>query len=242
MDRTTVFAVVEGYSENGFLTGLIASHLGELGVDFSAKIVGEGSSRGGMSCRTFGQICSEIARLLRDRRKPHVTTFFDYYGLPTSSNGGWEFVKPAKSRGAHRGAEDIENRFADAVGGIIGRNDCAGRFIPYLQLHELEALFYAEPDVLAETLGKPSLAASFQRIVAECSGCESINDTPQTAPSKRLEKLFRGYIKGRSASAHAPRLARKLDLAKVRSACPRFNDWLTRLESLRGVSGTSDTV
>lgn len=232
MDRTTVFAVVEGYSENGFLTGLLSSHLGALDIDFSAKIVGEGRSKGGMNFRTFDQVCSEITRLLQDGRRPYVTTFFDYYGLPTGANRGWEFVASAKGLSPHEGADQIEKRFTEAVGAALGRNDFAERFIPYLQLHELEALFFAEPQRLADTLGQPGLANSVAKIVSECGSCEAINDTPQTAPSKRLQKLFPGYIKGRSAAAHAPRLARKLDLEKVRSACPRFNVWLTRLESL----------
>lgn len=232
MDRTTVFAVVEGYSENGFLTNLIASHLGTLGVDFSAKIVGEGNSRGGMKFRSFEQTCVEIARLLENRRRPHVTTFFDYYGLPTSTSKGWEFVVPAKLKGAHQAAEAIEKRFASKVEEILGRSDFAQRFIPYLQLHELEALFYSDPNVLADIFGRPDLATAFAEIVDECGGCEAINDTPKTAPSKRLERHFRGYIKGRSDAAHAPRLGQKLGLAKVRSACPRFHAWLTRLESL----------
>lgn len=232
MDRTTVFAVVEGYSENAFLSRLLAPHLGERGVDFSVKIVGEGSSKGGMKFRTFEQTCAEVARLLHDRRKPYVTTFLDYYGLPTSPNKGWGFVESAKHQGSHGGAEEIEKQFASAVGVVVGRSDFAERFIPYLQLHELEALFYAEPVVLAETLGEPALASQFVKIVAECGECEAINDDPQTAPSKRLEKLFRGYIKGRSAAAHAPRLALKLNLEKVRAACPRFNAWVTKLESL----------
>lgn len=232
MDRITVFAVVEGHSENGFLNGLLRLHFGERGVDFYAKIVGEGSSKGGMKFRTFDQTCSEIAKHLHDRRNPFVTTFFDYYGLPTNKNKGWGFVESAKSRGPRSGAETIEQQFATAVGEAVGRSDFAQRFIPYLQLHELEALFYAEPDKLAETLGAPSLAPHFVKIVAECGECEAINDDPQTAPSKRLEKVFRGYIKGRSAAAHAPRLAQRLDLAKVRAACPRFGSWLTKLESL----------
>ena len=129
-------------------------------------------------------------------------------------------------------AEEIQKKFATTVEASVGRRDFAERFIPYLQLHELEALFYAEPDILAETLGVPSLAPYFAKIVTECGECEAINDDPQTAPSKRLEKLFRGYIKGRSAAAHAPRLALKLNLLKVRTACPRFNAWLIKLESL----------
>ncbi len=232
MDRRTVFAVVEGYSESGFLSYFLGPHLGELGVDLTVKIVGEGNSKGGMKFRTFEQTCSELVRHLKDRRRPHVTTFFDYYGLPTSEAKGWAFIESAKSQGAVRGVEVIQQKFASAISAALDRSDYAERFFPYVQLHELEALFYAEPETLAETLGVPTLAASFAKTVAQCGSCEEIDDDPRTAPSKRLQRLFPGYMKGRSDAAHAPRLARRLNLATVRRACPRFDAWLIRLESL----------
>lgn len=57
MVRRTVFAVVEGSSENGFLTPLLAPYLGRMGIDFSAKIVGQGGAllRGAVGpCRDLG--------------------------------------------------------------------------------------------------------------------------------------------------------------------------------------------
>lgn len=232
MGRTTVFAIVEGYSENGFLTRFLGQHLGALGVDFYAKIIGDASSKGGMKFRTFKETCEELARFLHDKRQPYVTTFFDYYGLPTSEKKGWDFIVDAKAAGLPIAKQRIEQQLLDGVMSAAGRDDFRQRFLPYLQLHELEALFFAEPNTLAQTLGVITLGPSFAKIVTECGECEMINDHPLTAPSKRLNILFPGYIKGRSAVAHAPRLAGNLSLVKVRAACPLFNSWLTRLESL----------
>ncbi len=41
-------------------------------------------------------------------------------------------------------------------------------------------------------------------------------------------------IKGRSDFAHGPRIAGRLNLATVRDRCPRFDEWLSRLEALAG--------
>ncbi|HXD01141.1 MAG TPA: DUF4276 family protein, partial [Verrucomicrobiae bacterium] len=76
------------------------------------------------------------------------------------------------------------------------------------------------------------LATRFAQAVTECGGCEKINDTPQKAPSKRIQEEFPGYIKGRSDFAHGPRIADKLSLDTVRGACPRFSSWLAKLETL----------
>jgi hypothetical protein len=37
MQRVTVFVVVEGHSESGFLRPLLASHLGGLGIDLTFR-------------------------------------------------------------------------------------------------------------------------------------------------------------------------------------------------------------
>jgi len=87
---------------------------------------------------------------------------------------------------------------------------------------------------MAEVFGDPSLSRRFESIVAACGGCEGIDDGPRTAPSKRIEAIFPGYLKGRSDFAHGPRIAGRLNLATVRDRCPRFDEWLSRLEALAG--------
>lgn len=183
-----------------------------------------------MGPRTFQQTCREICLLLKDPRQPVVTTFFDFYGLPSNSAKGWEFVSIAKANSVELAVQSIEEAFSTEVRTQLGGKIPSERFLPYFQLHELEALFFAEPEVLAETLEASGREAEFAKIVTDCRGCESINDSPNTAPSKRLEKVAPLYVKGGSEAAHAPRLGRKMDLSKIRQACPRFDRWLSRLE------------
>jgi len=57
---------------------------------------------------------------------------------------------------------------------------------------------------------------------------EDIDDGPTTAPSKRLENAIRSYNK----VLHGPLAVESMGLAKIRSRCPRFNDWISSLESL----------
>jgi hypothetical protein len=178
----------------------------------------------------------QIRRFLNDRRQPYVTTMFDYYGFPISESKGWEFVSKLKADASVQGVEavveGIEREIhARAIQGVNLPN-IQSRLIPYIQLHELEALFFAEPAKMAAAFGSALLAGRFATAVEQCGGCEKINDRPQTAPSKRIQEAFNGYIKGRSDFAHGPRIAEKLDLAIVREKCSRFNAWLGKLETL----------
>jgi hypothetical protein len=236
MPRTTVFCIVEGQTENAVLKRLITPHLGAHGIDFHVPIVRIGHGRGGVSFLDADDLYDQMRRFLNDPRQPYVTTMFDYYGFPTSESKGWEFVSKLKADASFRGVEvvveGIEREIhARAIKGVdLPR--IQSRLIPYIQLHELEALFFAEPDKMAVAFGSASLAGGFATAVKECGGCEKINDRPQTAPSKRIQSAFPGYIKGRSDFAHGPRIAEKLDLSMVREKCSRFNAWLAKLESL----------
>ncbi|MCB9567334.1 MAG: DUF4276 family protein [Myxococcales bacterium] len=225
MQRVTLFIVVEGYSESGFFGPFLAEHLGTLGIDLHVPVIGKGKAKGGM-LRSFSEVCRELGYFLADRRRPVVTTFFDYYGFPEATRLGWDFVAEAKSKS---GVEGLEARLRESV--LAASPDADDRFIPYVQMHELEALYFAEPTVFAEVLETPALSGKLEKIALDSGGCEAINDSPTTAPSKRLEKMC-SYKKGRKAAGHAPRLGKRMALDRVRLACPRFNEWLTRLEAL----------
>jgi hypothetical protein len=236
MIRKTVFCIVEGQTENAVLKKLVAPHLGARGIDFHLPIVRVGRGRGGVRFLNANTLYDQIRVFLRDHRQPFVTTFFDYYAFPAGESKGWEFVAKSKAdvsfRGGEAVAEMIEKEIHSRALDGMDLPNVESRLIPYVQLHELEALFFAEPNKMALIFGSPWLAKGFTEAVATCGGCENINDTPQKAPSKRIQAAFPGYIKGRSDLAHGPRIAEKLDLAAVRGKCPRFNEWLTKLETL----------
>ena len=57
-----------------------------------------------------------------------------------------------------------------------------------------------------------------------------IDDSPRTAPSKRVEHLVRGYEK----PLFGPLAALEIGLPTIRRECPHFGNWLERLEQLPG--------
>lgn len=106
------------------------------------------------------------------------------------------------------------------------------KFIPYIQLHEIESLLFAGPEKMAQVFEKSELTAKFEQIVRECGGCEYINNNPENAPSKRIQNLFPGYKKGSSVNAHAYRIAQRIGVSRMRAQCPHFDEWLAKLEQL----------
>jgi hypothetical protein len=60
---------------------------------------------------------------------------------------------------------------------------------------------------------------------------EHINDNPDTAPLKRLEKVYPAYEK---INDGVP-IAKTIGLSRLCQACSHFNTWLERLEKLSGM-------
>jgi hypothetical protein len=105
------------------------------------------------------------------------------------------------------------------------------RFVPLVIMHEFEALLFSDPDQFAQGIGRGDLAAELHKIRQAFPSPEEINDSPQYAPSKRIERLFPGYNKVRSGV----NVANAIGLTTIGQQCPHFNDWLNRLEALPGV-------
>jgi hypothetical protein len=102
------------------------------------------------------------------------------------------------------------------------------RFVPYVVMHEFEGLLFSDCDALARGVGNRSLSHALHEIREEFDSPEEINDSPQTAPSKRIKLLLPNYDKPLFGNV----AALEIGLAKIREQCPHFGQWLTTLESL----------
>jgi len=72
------------------------------------------------------------------------------------------------------------------------------------------------------------LEASLRTIRDQFNTPEEIDDSPISAPLKRIEALIPGYEKPLFRVV----AALEIGLEKMREACPHFRGWLTRLEAL----------
>jgi G:T/U-mismatch repair DNA glycosylase len=102
------------------------------------------------------------------------------------------------------------------------------RFIPYVQMYEFEGLLFSCPNRLAAGINQPALEDKFLHIRNEFDTPETINNSPMTAPSKRLLKLYEGYDK----PLHGSVAAIEIGLPAIRSECARFDAWLRHIEAL----------
>lgn len=217
-----VLALVEGQTEKKFVKELIGPAFAFKHVFITARLTGKPGHKGGTG--DWHRVRNEIISLLKQDNAAYCTMMFDYYGLP----GTW----PGKSREPALNSAMLAKKIEAAVHkDIMQTMDPSfdgNRFIPYIQMHEFEALLFSDPQIFAETLQRPDLTDNFQSIAGQFDSPEDINDNPDTAPSKRISKLVSGYQKVLHGNIGAARIG----LPAIRSRCPHFDEWLTTLENL----------
>ena len=165
----------------------------------------------------------DIGSYLKQRADTWITLLVDYYGIKAD----WPGYAEAKQQQKHiQKAAIMNGKTAEEVQRLFPEQNRGVRFIPYVSMHEFESLYFSDPACLAFEIGVPQ--NNIDEILLECGEPENINDNRATAPSKRLQTLSRRFKKTTSGIE----IAKKIGIPKMRAACPLFNDWLTRLETL----------
>lgn len=219
-----VLVLVEGQTEKKFVKEVIAPELANKEVFVTARVSGKPGHKGGV--RSYQRFQKEIIALLRQNHSVYCTTMFDYYGLPSS----W----PLKTLHADLPFEQIAKSLEAAIHADIikkmGKNFDGKHFIPYIQMHEFEALLFSNHGILAETMQAPALSTKLSCIVEQFRSPDEIDN--KTAPSKRLLALFKGYQK----VLHGNIAAQRIGLKTIRAKCSHFNKWVIKLEALNQTS------
>ena len=213
---------VEGQTEEAFVNSVLAPHLYAVGyTSVSARLVGNARQRGWRGGgRSWEAVRKGILNHLQNDQTALSTTMVDYYGLPRTWPGR---EGPPRHATLSERAATVERAVLEDISTAIGHPP---RFVPYVVMHEFEGLLFSDPDRFAQSLGKPDLAPELRAIRHEFQTPEDINDSPDTAPSKRVLNLYSGYqkpVNGVLAMA-------ELGLDTVREACPLFNAWISTLE------------
>ncbi len=148
------------------------------------------------------------------------STMFDLYALDRRFPG---FDEAKGENDARKKVRMLEEAFAQDIDDP--------RFIPYLQLHEFEALILSAPERFdCYFLTHEQQIAGLQTLCEKYDSPEEINDNPQTAPSRRIINEIPEYADVKPTAGSV--IAREIGLPKMRERCPHFDKWVTTLEGL----------
>lgn len=211
--------ICEGQTEEGFINNHLAPYFAADNLFIDAPLIGKPGHKGGNV--NLPRLLTDLEKILRGDQAVYCSTLLDYYGLPSDFPGKKAADEmhdlPQKNAAIHQA---LHKAVADKLGKTL-----AARFIPYIQMYEFEALLFSAP-VLLETKLK---AVGFQKIREGFDSPEHINNSPETAPSKRILSLVPKYNKVLDGSV----LIQNITLDVVRKECPLFDAWLNTLAALK---------
>ena len=215
---------VEGPTEETFVNELLWPYLHDRGYSaVSARLLGNArqrSRRGGI--KGWDEVRKDILRHLKQDVGCFATTMVDYYGLPQT----WPGRKAAGGIAFAQKAKTVEDALLADIGQEMDGAFNADRFIPYVMMHEFEAMLFSDCEGFGRGIGRVDLVQPLQTIRDQFASPEEIDDSPHTAPSKRIEHLVPGYQKPFMGNL----AALEIGIHTICRECPHFGEWLERLE------------
>lgn len=203
-----VIVLCEGPTEETFVNRLLKEEL------FSRNIFLSASSLGGVS--KYSIIRKRLIDLCKNDPSAIVTTMLDYYGIPSALPG----LKEKVNGDIYTKVRYIEESFKKDIGMC--------NFIPNLMLHEFEGLLFSKPECFNYCKISLQELREFSRIGELFETPEHINNSPETAPSKRILRIYPQYSK----ILDGYNIASDIGIAVIREKCRHFNEWLVEIENL----------
>lgn len=217
----------EGKSELVFASYVLSPYLIMKGIQVipQALITNKRlNAKGGMI--SFSHAMRDLENMMRqfndgEKNRRLFTTMFDLYALPNDFPG-YEQSLRYKDYGQ---VEILERGFSAFVN--------KQNFIPYIQLHEFEALVLCNVPELVNMYpdAEKELKQLETLIVDDYNGnTELVDNGPSTAPSKRIIQALDG--KYRYDKPQGGKLTTSsLGIPALRTKCRHFNEWLTKIEN-----------
>lgn len=166
-----------------------------------------------------------IVNAMKVDRRLVLTTMVDYHGLPQTRSSAWPERSNSSSLPHAQRANPIKELLLEDIQDRMGPKFDSRRFIPFVMMHEFEALLFSDCYRFASAINERDLGPSLQEILDAHNNPEEIDDSPNSALSKRIVRLVPNYDK-RVMEVDA---AREVGIPAMRAACPHFATWWNRL-------------
>jgi hypothetical protein len=232
-----LFVLCEGQTEDRFVKEILYPYLQNLGI-YAMSIICETKRtvskkyKGGVS--KYSKIKSDLEILCKGDPSAFVTTMFDYYKLPAETPGkgtigdtsGMGIIGNTPDKGTtgniYEKAQEIETAINTNLG--EGRN-----LLVNLTLHEFEGLLFSDVTAfLGVAKADNKSVMELGRIKSGFLSPEHINDSEETAPSKRIRRILPEYSK----TLNGIEIAKKIGIDKITQECPHFKAWIENIKAI----------
>ncbi len=223
---TRLNLVAEGQSELGFVRQVLTPYLSRVQIHPSARAVltkrdrrKHRSFKGGLS--KYKKLKDDLQRWMREDQNSDAlfSTIVDLYALPDDFPG---YTEAQALNSPPEIVASLESSFADDI--------ADRRFIPYIQLHEFEALLLCEPKEFMTFFFEEERGVN--NLITLVNGFDSpelIDQGQDTAPSKRIIRELPAYKEQKSTVG--PAVAQRIGVETMLHKCPHFKEWMEKLTS-----------
>lgn len=208
-----LYIIVEGQTEEEFIKTLVAPYLLKFDIYTVTPLLICTSKCGRGGFANYAYLKNDAGKLLASPKNDFIVSMFvDFFRCPEL---------PQKERYEHIDDHCLK---------VVEMENCIGddlddrRFIPYIQLHEFEALLYSSNRGF-EYYFTEKQALETKQIVDKYFNPELINSSPQKSPSKRLLGIKGDYDKVVEGNL----IALEVGFSKMLERCPRFSAWIDKL-------------
>lgn len=219
-----LYVIVEGQTEVQFFNRILRPYLMQRGLHYDIKAIpiklggGEG---GFVNIQHF----KNTIKPLLFKENSIISTMIDHYGI-NSEQKLPNYENCIKQLAAEDRIRCMEDALFAEVKSI--RNDCS-HFIPNILRHEMETLFFADVEN-GFALEDEHIQKEVAAICAKYPNIEDINNSPKTAPSKRLIEIYEKYGKKyKKITSGVDIIAINTGIEKMLEKSPRFKNWVENL-------------
>lgn len=228
MSQIILNVLCEGPTEDRFAQKVLKPYLKDFGIVVKTQLLltnKKKNIRGGMISyvRAKNDLSLWIKQHSKNTHETHYfTTMFDLYALPDDFPG---YGAANKKKDCYDSVQLLEEEFGEDINSL--------RFIPYIQLHEFEALVFCGLEHLL--VDYPDMTKEIEKLGEILDryneNPEKINNSPTTAPSKRIIKAFElkhHYDKPKSGEF----VTDKVGIVRLKEKCLHFKEWIEKLEKI----------
>jgi uncharacterized protein (DUF2164 family) len=215
-----LYFIVEGETEEEFVKRLLIPYLYNQGLNGHMQPIMVHMSGGGHGHSNVEHFLNTIEPVLYYNGEPVITSLLDFFRFPRQQQA-------FAACGVHGPAAAQVACLQQALFVAVQRIRPYARFLPYIQLHEFEALLFA--DEVGYELHATGIQAGVAAVINDYPSPEDINSRPENAPSKRLASIFQAHGQRYRKAADAVDIIELIGMERLRQRCPLFGQWVEQL-------------
>ena len=210
LDFINIGVVCEGQTETDFIKQLNKKYFNKINI--SLKPVGINDKQKNIG----GNVSiARVVNFLHNHSNMYnmLTTFIDFYGLKNKDNKKVSELEEEIKKEFYK-----DNKYKNK------------NLIPYIQMHETEALWFSDINAIIQVKNaNKQQQEGLSKIIEKYKNPEDINDSYETATSKRLENIFGNYSKVIDGKGISNKISINIFIEK----CPRFSKWINEITNLQ---------